>query len=150
IHPLACVSAPACGSKVMRPLTTYRSATSPSGSRGPENLMAVMSRHYRRYGYPLLVPLTSSQRNRRNVGLFLRFAAVGASGVLVNLLVLIVLKRLGPGVEELFLSLPMTRFNVRWYHVFSTGAFVVAILWNFQLNRGWTFHTAGAAPWWSE
>lgn len=109
-----------------------------------------MSRHYRRYGYPLLVPLTSSQRNRRNVGLFLRFAAVGASGVLVNLLVLIVLKRLGPGVEELFLSLPMTRFNVRWYHVFSTGAFVVAILWNFQLNRGWTFHTAGAAPWWSE
>lgn len=94
--------------------------------------------------------LTSSQRNRRNLGLFLRFAAVGASGVLVNMVVLIVLKRLGPGVEELFLALPMTRFNVRWYHVFSTGAFLVAIMWNFQLNRSWTFHSAGSAPWWSE
>ncbi|WP_239021795.1 GtrA family protein [Nocardioides jishulii] len=93
---------------------------------------------------------TTAQRNRRNIAIFGRFALVGASGVLVNLLVLVVAKKLGPDAQLVFLDMPLTRFNVRWYHVFSTLAFVVAVVWNFQLNRVWAFGSTGKASWWSE
>lgn len=79
--------------------------------------------------------------------LLARFGVVGASGVVVNLLTLIVVKRLGPGFDEAVFGLPVGDFNLRWYHVFSTVAFLVANLWNFQLNRSWTFRSAGHAPW---
>jgi putative flippase GtrA len=45
---------------------------------------------------------------------------------------------------------PYCDFNVRWYHVYSTIAFLVANLCNFQLNRTWTFQTARHAGWWKE
>jgi putative flippase GtrA len=86
-------------------------------------------------------------RHRHNVVLLARFAVVGASGVLVNLITLILVKRLGPGFEEAVLGLPIGEYNLRWYHVYSTIAFFVANLWNFQLNRSWTFRSAGHAPW---
>lgn len=89
-------------------------------------------------------------RHRRNVVLLARFGAVGASGVLVNLLVLVLVKRLGPPFEDAFVAIPDTDFNVRWYHVYSTIAFLVANLWNFQLNRSWTFRSAGHSRWWRE
>ena len=44
-------------------------------------------------------------------------------------------------------DLPLTDFNVRWYHVYSTIAFLVANLWNFQLNRWWTFRSAKHSGW---
>ncbi len=90
------------------------------------------------------------ERSRRNLLLFVRFGAVGASGVLVNLLVVVLVNQVSPAAESVFLDLPLTRFNVRWYHVISTVAFVVANLWNFQLNRVWAFRSHGAARWWSE
>lgn len=90
------------------------------------------------------------ERHRHNVVLLARFAAVGASGVLVNLLVLVLVKRLGPPFEDAVVGIPATEFNVRWYHLYSTIAFLVANLWNFQLNRSWTFRSAGHAPWWRE
>lgn len=86
-------------------------------------------------------------RHRQNWILLARFGLVGASGVLVNLLVVILWTRVGPHPEALAVDLPLTEFNVRWYHVFSTTAFVVANLWNFQLNRWWTFRSAGRTPW---
>ena len=46
--------------------------------------------------------------------------------------------------------MPLTDFNVRWYHVYSTIAFLVANLWNFQLNRLWTFRSAKHAGWFRE
>src|SRR5690606_18759072 len=52
--------------------------------------------------------------------------------------------------HQIFWDLPLTDFNVRWYHVFSTIAFVVANLWNFQLNRSWTFQSTGHSSWWRE
>lgn len=82
--------------------------------------------------------------------LLVRFAVVGASGVLVNLLTLILVKRLGPGFDAAVIGLPLGEFNLRWYHVYSTCAFFVANLWNFQLNRSWTFRSAGHARWWKE
>lgn len=89
-------------------------------------------------------------RHRSNWKLLLRFALVGASGVLVNLLVLVLAKRLGPDVDQGIVGILGTRFNVRWYHAYSTFAFLVANLWNFQLNRSWTFHSAGRSGWWRE
>ncbi len=89
-------------------------------------------------------------RHRHNWMLFLRFGLVGASGVLVNLMALVLVKRLGPMPEEAIVGLPLTAFNVRWYHLYSTIAFFVANLWNFQLNRSWTFHSSRHAGWWRE
>lgn len=89
-------------------------------------------------------------RHRHNWILLLRFAAVGASGVLVNMLVLILVKRLGPDPDGAVVPIVLTDFSVRWYHVYSTVAFLAANLWNFQLNRSWTFHSAGHQTWWRE
>lgn len=89
-------------------------------------------------------------RHGQNWLLLLRFGLVGGSGVLVNMLALIAGKKLGPDPEHVFLGIPFTDFNVRWYHVFSMIAFVVANLWNFQLNRHWTFRSAKHSGWWRE
>ena len=35
-----------------------------------------------------------------------------------------------------------TSFNIRWYHIFVTIAFLVANTWNYQLNRMWTFKSS--------
>jgi putative flippase GtrA len=89
-------------------------------------------------------------RHGHNWLLLFRFGVVGASGVVVNLLVTVIANKLGPDEDNAFLGLPMTDYNIRWYHVFSTIAFVVANLWNFQLNRLWTFRSAKHAGWFSE
>ena len=91
-----------------------------------------------------------ASRTRRNVAQFVRFALVGASGVVVNLIALVVVKRLGPGPEVAMFALPPTAFHVRWYHLYSTIAFLVANLWNFQLNRSWTFRSSKHSAWWRE
>lgn len=89
-------------------------------------------------------------RHGRNFGLLGRFGLVGASGVLVNLLTLVVLRRLGPHFDDAVVAIGSTDFNLRWYHVYSTLAFLVANLSNFQLNRTWTFRSSKARRWWSE
>jgi putative flippase GtrA len=90
------------------------------------------------------------RRHSRNALQFGRFALVGGTGVLVNLVVLIAVKRLGPGPEDAIAALPPTAFHIRWYHVYSTAAFLVANLWNFQLNRWWTFRSSRHSAWWRE
>lgn len=86
-------------------------------------------------------------RHGHNWILLLRFGLVGGSGVFVNLLVVVLCNKLGPDEDGIFLGLPLTDFNIRWYHVFSTIAFLVANLWNFQLNRRWTFRSAKHSGW---
>jgi putative flippase GtrA len=86
-------------------------------------------------------------RQRHNWLLLVRFGMVGVSGVIVNLLVLNIVEWFGPYYDDVWIDLPLTRFNVRWYHLFVTIAFFVANLWNFQLNRGWTFRSGKHAPW---
>lgn len=86
-------------------------------------------------------------RHRHNWLLLFRFGLVGGSGVLVNMLTVIAGNKLGPDEDGIFLGLPLTDFNVRWYHAYATIAFVVANLWNFQLNRWWTFRSAAHAGW---
>lgn len=89
-------------------------------------------------------------RHRNSLRQLLKFGVVGGSGVLVNLLVIIVCNKLGPGAHTVAFDLPGTDFNVRWYHVYATIAFMLANLWNFQLNRWWTFKSTQHASWWSE
>jgi putative flippase GtrA len=91
-----------------------------------------------------------SARHRRNVGLLVRFSIVGASGVVVNMVTLVVLRRIGPHFDDAVLALPVDDYNLRWYHVYSTVAFLVASLTNFQLNRSWTFRQGTHLRWWSE
>lgn len=89
-------------------------------------------------------------RHRHNWLLLLRFGLVGGSGVLVNLLVGIICKKVGPHYDAVLLPLGATGFNVRWYHLYFPISFLVANLWNFQLNRFWTFKSSKHAGWWSE
>jgi putative flippase GtrA len=89
-------------------------------------------------------------RHRRNWILLGRFGVVGLSGVLVNMVALIIANKMGPPHQQAIVGLAMTEFNVRWYHVYSTIAFLVANLWNFQLNRSWTFQTSRHAGWMKE
>jgi len=92
----------------------------------------------------------SIARHRRNLLQFCRFAVVGASGVVVNMAALILVKKLGGHPEVALFGLPPTAFHVRWYHFYSTIAFIVANLWNFQLNRSWTFRSSTHTRWWKE
>lgn len=89
-------------------------------------------------------------RHGHNWILLFRFGLVGGSGVLVNLVATVVFNKLGPDENGIAVGLPLTDFNVRWYHVFSTLAFVVANVWNFQLNRHYTFRSAKHAGWFRE
>ena len=89
-------------------------------------------------------------RQRHNWLLLLRFGVVGASGVIVNLLVLKAVDVAGPYYDDVWIDLPLTDFNVRWYHLYVTIAFFVANLWNFQLNRAWTFRSGAHAAWLKE
>lgn len=86
---------------------------------------------------------------------FLQFGLVGASGFIVNQAVFVVTKKvldLGFDINELdpFINLLGSQFHVRWYHVLSIVAFVVANIWNFTLNRLWTFRGAPQRAWWKQ
>lgn len=89
-------------------------------------------------------------RHRHNWVLLARFGIVGLTGVVVNLAVLVALRRLGPHFDNALVGIPMTDFHLRWYHVYSTIAFLVANLSNYQLNRNWAFRSALHRGWWSE
>jgi putative flippase GtrA len=93
---------------------------------------------------------TLPPRLRRNLGLLGRFGVVGLSGVVVNMVTLIALRKLGPHFDDAVVGLAMSDFNLRWYHVYSTVAFLVANLSNFQLNRTWTFQSSRHSRWWAE
>lgn len=89
-------------------------------------------------------------KQRHNWVLLLRFGMVGASGVFVNLAVLTLVGLAGPDYDNAWIDLPATDFNIRYYHLYATIAFIVANVWNFQLNRGWTFASGKHAGWWDE
>ncbi len=92
-------------------------------------------------------------RHRRTVRQFLKFGLVGGSGVLVNMLVAIAMNKLNGGTahaQDVLFSIPGTAFNVRFTALVWIVGFLVANIWNFQLNRSWTFQTSKHASWLSE
>jgi len=95
---------------------------------------------------PVPAPTGGSTAVRFATGLrqFVRFGIVGGSGVLVNFVVFYLANKglengLGLHANDVVAQLGSTRWNVRWYHVLSTLAFLLANTWNYQLNRSWTF-----------
>jgi len=88
--------------------------------------------------------------HHRGLRQLVKFGIVGGTGVVVNLVVIVLCNKLGPSPHAIAVDLPLSRFNIRNYHVYATIAFVVANLWNFQLNRSWTFRTGKHASWISE
>ncbi len=93
-------------------------------------------------------------RHRHTIRQFVKFALVGAAGVVVNQVVLIAANKMGRGglgVLPQDAAFPLVAgFNVRWYHVYIALAFLVANLFNFELNRRWTFRSSKHASWVSE
>ncbi|QPK80296.1 GtrA family protein [Corynebacterium lizhenjunii] len=87
-----------------------------------------------------------------NLRQFIKFGLVGGSGVVVNQAVFIATKKLfdlafGLHYYDPFLPIPFTDFNIRYYNVFAFIAFLVANVWNYQLNRKWTFGAVNKVSW---
>ncbi|HIW29743.1 MAG TPA: GtrA family protein [Candidatus Luteococcus avicola] len=95
-------------------------------------------------------PETRRARGQRHLRQFLTFGMVGGSGVIVNLAVTVVGKWIVPHYEQVAWPLPGTRYNVRWYHLIASCAFLIANTWNYELNRRVTFKDRGRgrASWW--
>ncbi|AIG64361.1 membrane protein [Corynebacterium atypicum] len=93
-----------------------------------------------------------SARILGDVRQFIQFGIVGGSGTIVNLATAYASKKtaqwFGVSAHDVFVNLFGTQFNIRWYHVFMTLAFLVANAWNYQLNRMWTFKGANPRSWW--
>ncbi len=82
-----------------------------------------------------------------------KFALVGGIGIVVNMAVAIGLNALNGGpanARSVLFPIPGTDFNLRFTAFVWIAAFLVANLFNFQLNRIWTFRDTGPGRWWSE
>ena len=84
---------------------------------------------------------------------FVKFGVVGGAGVVVNMLIAVVMNRLNGGTvnaQNVLFSIPGTPFNLRSTTLVWVVAFLVANLFNFELNRRWTFKNRNRAPWMKE
>ena len=73
---------------------------------------------------------------------FIRFGVVGASGVVVNMLIAFLLNQMNGGAanaRDPLWTLPGTDLAFRYTHLVYIVSFVVANTTNYQLNRWWTF-----------
>ncbi len=89
---------------------------------------------------------------KRNFGQFVKFGVVGGSGVIVNLIVTYIMTQLHGGVSrdnEVVFQFS-DQFALRYTIVVWVGAFMVANVWNYQLNRSWTFKEVHHRSWWAE
>ena len=80
----------------------------------------------------------------------IKFGLVGGAGVVVNMLVAVALNKLNGGTvnaQNVICPIPGTPYNFRFTSLVWILAFLVANLFNFQLNRSWTFRHGEKAPW---
>lgn len=88
---------------------------------------------------------------------FVSFGVVGGSGVIVNLVVFALANNighhlLGVSYQDAVANL-VGPFALRYKQLYNLAAFLVAVTWNFFLNRAWTFRGEGEgqrAPFWHE
>lgn len=95
------------------------------------------------------------QRYRNTLLQFLKFGLIGGAGVLVNQGVLMLANIIGRDAvnvhyNDVLINLLGTPFNLRNYHLYAVIALLVANLFNFVLNRYWTFKGGTRAPFWKE
>ncbi len=84
---------------------------------------------------------------------FVKFGLVGGAGVVVNMAVAIAMNKLNGGTinaQRILFAIPATPFNFRFTSLVWIVGFLVANLFNFQLNRSWTFRGTRHAPWFTE
>lgn len=82
---------------------------------------------------------------------FFRFALVGCSGTVVNLVVICLVTKLLAGFHISEQSPMVEGFPLHFYHMVLTVGFIVSCMWNYQLNRSWTFqhkNTSWSAGFW--
>jgi putative flippase GtrA len=100
--------------------------------------------------FAVVTPAGFYQRYRHVGRQFVKFGLVGGAGVVVNMVVAIIMNKLNGGTinaQEVVAAIPGTPFNIRFTTVVWVVAFLVANLFNFQLNRSWTFRHTAKAPW---
>ncbi|MDN5726875.1 MAG: GtrA family protein [Propionibacteriales bacterium] len=93
------------------------------------------------------------RRHRHNLVQLFRYGLVGGSGVLVNQAIYMLVTKLGGGHgagDRILVGLPIGDFNIRYYHLAATVAFLVANITNFVLNRWWTFKSSKHAKFFAE
>jgi putative flippase GtrA len=98
-------------------------------------------------------PPAPTNRYRRTLWQFARFGIVGGSGIVVNMIVAIVMNKLNGGTrnaQEILFGVAGTPYNFRFTSLVWIVAFLIANVWNFQLNRSWTFKSSRHATWFSE
>ncbi|MCL2782476.1 MAG: GtrA family protein [Propionibacteriaceae bacterium] len=81
---------------------------------------------------------------------FVKFGLVGASGIVVNMLVAFIMNKLNGGAVNARMpvwSLPGGEMAIRYSYIVYAAAFVVANTTNYQLNRWWTFKGT-QRKWW--
>ncbi len=106
-----------------------------------------------RISFPVVRLADYYQRYRHVLRQFIKFGLVGGAGVAVNMTATVVLNKLHGGTkhaQDILFPIPATDFNFRYTSLVWICAFLVANLFNFQLNRSWTFHGTSKAPWWDE
>lgn len=95
----------------------------------------------------------SRARVTRLVRQFVKFGLVGGAGVVVNMLVAIVMNKVNGGTvnaQRILFPILGTAYNFRYSSLVWVVAFLAANLFNFQLNRSWTFRGTRKAPWLAE
>ncbi len=84
---------------------------------------------------------------------FVKFGLVGGAGVVVNMVVAIVMNKANGGTvnaQNVLAALPGTPYNFRFSTLVWIVGFLVANVFNFVLNRHWTFRHGIKAPVWHE
>lgn len=101
-------------------------------------------------GTPVIKDLTAKYAN--SFRQLIKFGLVGGSGVLVNMAVAVVMNKLNGGtVNSRDVIFPLLgAWNFRFTHLVWIVGFIVACVWNFQLNRWWTFKSHRHAGWFKE
>lgn len=103
--------------------------------------------------FAVVSPADFYSRYRHVLRQFVQFGFVGGAGVVVNMVIAVVMNKLNGGTvnaQNVVLAIPGTPYNIRFTSVVWIVAFLVANLFNFQLNRSWTFSNTPHAPWFKE
>ncbi len=98
-------------------------------------------------------PTAPYARYRRTLWQFARFGIVGGSGIVVNMIVAVIMNKLNGGTrnaQEILFGVAGIPYNFRFTSLVWIVAFLIANVWNFQLNRSWTFKSSKHATWFSE
>ena len=95
------------------------------------------------------------EKYRNSIRQFLKFGIVGGSGTIVNLVITVLAKKISwwtaqISEHDVAMNLFGSQFNIRWFNIFAIIAFLVANLWNFLINRMWTFKAHGGGSWFKE